>query len=312
MADFYIAQGDTASFVPDTLRDSAGDAVDIAGASITFQMIGLQDASFRIDADAENDQTGTPGPDNETQGNVHYEWATGQTDDPGYFLARWVVTFGDGSIQTYPNDGWFTISISPDVPGSSATLATTEDLQVRVGLEFTAAEHVRASRLLAVASNMIRRETGQFISLVADDVLTWRGTAGNVMLPERPVVEVSSVSLDGTALDASGYYLAGDVLIRGGTYQGWPSLGYGFGDASQVLEVVYTHGYDEVPGDVVAVCLEVVARVWTNPGAVVASSIGQVQTTYSVQPVSGMLLTDVERATLARALSQGVGSVQLR
>jgi hypothetical protein len=313
-SDFFIAQGDTASPLTDTLLDSNGNPVDLQGATVELQLFPLEGStSSVVSGDDANAQTGD-GSDG-SLGDVSYQWQIGETDDAGVFLGYWVVTFGGGDIQTFPNDGPFSVQITPDGVPTVTAFASSEDLADRLGVEFTAAEHRRAKRLLALATKLIQSETGQTVFLVEDDVFTTRGTVSNrIALPQRPVVAIDSVTVDGTALDAAGYYVSGSELVR----QGWGGSGFGsplFGYPTQELVVTYSHGFDpdEIPGDVSVVCLEMVARVWVNPGAVVSQTIGGLATTYSVQPVNGMLLTDAERDQIQRALGAGaVGTVQLR
>jgi hypothetical protein len=313
MADHYVRQGDSAASIASVLLDADGDPVNIADADIFIDIAPVDGGphivgSSATPAEANNDQTGTT---DGTTGHVSYDWDTGETDDAGYFLVNWIVLFANQSVQTFPNAGSELLLISGDPSAvTNRAFATSADFEERIGVELTADEHRRAAGLLAKASDLIRAETGQTISLVEDDPLTLRGFYGvDLMLPERPVVGVASVTVGGVTLDAAGYYLQGNDLIRWGT-AGWPQSG--FGNSRSDVVVTYTHGYEEIPGDIHAVCLEMVARVWGNPGAVVSETVGNVQTTFSVQPVSGMLMTDEERRTVGRAIGQGVGSVQLR
>lgn len=309
-ADYYVRQGDSPATLTATLLDANGDPVNIQGASVAIQLLPVGSASYLVDDAATNDQVGDGLVDGEpvTRGMVSYDLT--DTDDAGYLLGTWVVTFGGGGVQSYPNGGFFLVEVFADKPGNEDAFATSSDLEERLGLDFNADEHVRASGLLLKASNLIRAATGQHISLVADDEYSTRGYAGGeITLPERPIVEVGSVVIAGTTIDAAGYYFQGDKVIRWGAY-GWPQVG--FGSSTDELVVTYTHGYEEIPGDIVAVCLEMVARVWANPGAVVSETVGNVQTTFSVQPVNGLLLTDAELATINRAIGQSMGSVQLR
>jgi len=308
-ADYYVRQGDSPARLTATLLDANGDAVDLTGADIQIQLLPIGAASYLVDTTAENMQNGD-GSDG-TLGDVAYDLEA--TDEDGLVWGTWVVTFANSAVQSYPNGGFFLLNIFKDVPGTTPVLATTSQLEARLGIEFTADEHVRAQRLLCMATAEIQRESKQTISLVEGDVLTIRGTnASRFRLPQRPVGAVTSVSVDGVVLDPDSYYLSGDELVRAtwGHSFGSPLFGY----PTQELVVTYDHGYaaDEVPGEVVAICLEVAARVWVNPGAVVSESIGSVQTNYSTSPVSGLLLTADERLTLSRVLGRSLGQVQLR
>lgn len=310
--DFYIAQGDTDSALIDTLQDANGDPVDIQGASIVLQLFPADGgASSVVAGTANNDQVGD-GSDG-SKGQVSYDWQASETDDAGDYFGTWVVTFGGGGIQTYPNTGPFRLQITPDTAAVGDAFATPRDLEDRLGVQFTADEYRRARGILQQASDLIRGEMDQHISLVEDDVLTRTGIRqGSFRLPERPVVEVSSITLNGETLDAGGYYVENNYLNRVGTGQNTFGAFGGFGSPTDTLVITYTHGYEDVPDAVKAICLNIAARAWVNPGAVVAQSIGSVQTTFSVAPVAGMELMDSERQALTRALGTGVGSVALR
>ena len=195
-----------------------------------------------------------------------------------------------------------------------APFATSDDLAARLGVTLSTDEQTRADALLASASGLIQAEARQVIELVTDDVLELRGTSDDrVRLPERPVVSVASVTLDGVTLtEGIDFYLDGSALVRMPTYllgllDGYP--GGGFGNPSQVLAVTYTHGYETIPEVFKSVCLEAVVRVWVNPGAVVGERHGSEQVQYMNGAPTGLLLTDVERRTIRRAVGRRAGSV---
>jgi hypothetical protein len=191
----------------------------------------------------------------------------------------------------------------------------------------TSDEQTRADALLTLASAMIQDEVPQQIGLVTDDVLTMPGTIDETInLPERPVVSVSSVTLDGEALiEGTDWYLQDDAIHRlavvftqglGLARLDAPYLlgsGIGFGWESQTLEITYTHGYETIPGLVKAITLEAVVRVWVNPGSVARESIGNTSTVYDNMRFSptGLLLTDDERRRLRRFFGTKARSIQI-
>jgi hypothetical protein len=195
-----------------------------------------------------------------------------------------------------------------------AQFASTDELAARLGLTLTEDEETRAETLLGLASELIQSETGQTIELVEDDELTRNGSASpRLRLPERPVVEVSAVELDGDALlEGTDWYLDGDELVRThGTISGpFGPFGFGWGGPEAELAITYSHGFDPIPGAVKAACLEVVVRVWTNPGAVSSESYGNEQVSYV--RANGLILTEDERRTVREAIRKTAGSVQLR
>lgn len=113
-ADFHLAKGDRSSSITDTLKDSAGAAVDIQGATVNFVMRKTTAApgTTKVSAAATNSQVGT-GSDG-SKGKVAYDWAAVDVDTAGLFLARWRVTFANGKRQSFPNDRWILVRVSND------------------------------------------------------------------------------------------------------------------------------------------------------------------------------------------------------
>lgn len=198
--------------------------------------------------------------------------------------------------------------------------ATAADFAIRYGVALTDPETTRANALLDLASDVIRDEAKQKINQVEDDNYTRPGTSDErILLPERPVVSVSSVTLDDLAIDD--WYLAGNELVRkGGTIVlsagnvlAEPQLSRGFGLESQTLAITYTHGYpdEEVPGWLKSLALEIVIRVWVNPSSLIQQNIGNTGTTYApyAEPPRGLALTETERRKLRRFFGSRGGSV---
>jgi len=194
--------------------------------------------------------------------------------------------------------------------------ATAAEFAARFGITLTDDEETRADGLLAMASGLIQDEVKQTIALVEDDVLTMPGTSDDrITLPERPVVSIASVELAGTPLvEDSDWYLDHGTIIGTIVDDAWPSSG-GFGVPTQTLQITYTHGYDddEIPGIVKGVCLEVVVRVWVNPGAVARETVGDTATVYDNMRFSpsGLLLTNDESRKLRRFFGDRMRSIAM-
>src|SRR6266404_3405049 len=213
-------------------------------------------------------------------------------------------------------------------PSVEKQFATAAELAIRLGLEFTDDEIVRADALLASASGLIAEHAKQQIALVTDDTLTMPGTnRDRFRLPERPVVEVASVTIGGQALaEGHDWYLKGDeiirlssIYVRNGSLDGFLDapylLGRSFGWPGLPLTIVYTHGYDDdaIPSLVKTICMEMAVRVWVNPGSVARETVGNTQTVYDNNRFSpsGLLLTDTERNELRRFFGGRATSVQV-
>lgn len=199
-----------------------------------------------------------------------------------------------------------------------ALFAATDDLEARLGIDFTAEEDIRAEMLLTLASGLIQDAAGQQIALVTDDELTMPGTnADRITLPQRPVVSVTSITLDGSELaEGTDWYLKDNTIYRiSSSLSDSDSICGGFGSPTQTLVITYTHGYatTDIPGLVTSICLEAAVRVWTNPGAVIAERIGDEDVTYAPysDPPRGLLLTDAEERKLRRFFGQRAMTVSV-
>ena len=164
------------------------------------------------------------------------------------------------------------------------TLAGTDDLKARLGRDLTEAEQARAQALLDDASALIRAYTGQDFDLVEDDEIVLRIQGGVVRLPQRPVTEVSQVI-------ALGGNLIPDVTVIDWIFDGVDQIRIGEGTFIINLpaiwwdddgypgtyRVTYSHGYTQVPADVVSIACRVALRTLTAPttqGGVTSETIG--------------------------------------
>lgn len=169
------------------------------------------------------------------------------------------------------------------VVATTNDIATPEELAALLGRTFTDAETIAADIVLAGAAAAIRRYTGQHITLVEDDVAVLQGTwARELVLPQWPVVAVSSVKLNGFTVATGTWILSGgSKLYRGNLpifngpddWGGDLFLSSWLGPMAAV-EVTYTHGIDPVPDDVKSICLAAAARAMTNPTALDGETIG--------------------------------------
>ncbi len=92
---FYIKQNDTSPALQVTLKDGDGNAVDVTGATTVFSM-----SVGGVTKVSEQSVTAVTA----ASGIVKYDWQAGDTGTVGNYLGEFEVTFGDGTIQTYPNN----------------------------------------------------------------------------------------------------------------------------------------------------------------------------------------------------------------
>lgn len=130
----------------------------------------------------------------------------------------------------------------------AALLARPEDLATLTGLPETDARLVLSLRR---ASDRFYGDTHRENILEATSVHRYNGKGGaTLLLRGAPVARVESVTVDGQPLEfPAGYqvdYDAGIIRRRGGVFPA------GLGN----IEVSYTHGYEEIPGDIEDAVLE--------------------------------------------------------
>lgn len=172
--------------------------------------------------------------------------------------------------------------------------ASWEDVQARLGVPVEPEERSRATTLLELASDAIRTVARQRIDR-ASSSYTCAPAGSRILLPERPVVSIESVT-DDSDIPYDGWSLDGDYLTD-------------VAFAGRVT-IEYTHGFDPVPLTIVGVCLEVVTRVWVNPGSVAAESYGSERVNYA--NTTGIVLTPAERQLVRETVRRGSQSVDIR
>lgn len=151
---------------------------------------------------------------------------------------------------------------------------------------------LRGTLLLEQASAVIRSYCRQTFDFVVDDEVELRGTwSRKLYLPERPVVSVSSVTIDRAA--TTSWRRVRDVLYSRSGSWGGPAV---------AVTVTYTHGF--APGaaaleTVKAVCLQVATRASRNPSALSQESLGDWSASWGSSS-GGFSLTAAEQAILDR------------
>lgn len=104
---FYIRQNDTFPPIEATLYDGSGALVNLAGADVKFQMTkALTGATVKVDAAAD---IVSP------SGQVAYSWDPADTDEEGTFNGTFEVTYSGGGVQSFPNDRFITVVVTPDL-----------------------------------------------------------------------------------------------------------------------------------------------------------------------------------------------------
>lgn len=182
-------------------------------------------------------------------------------------------------------------------------LATAADLQ-NAGATGTDAALEMALRR---ASARVRRYTRQDITFVENETIELPGGERVLRLPQYPlvineghpltVVEVADFSgIEWTALENRDYSRIGNELTRGYPWQapnrlmGWP-WNRALGIWGPKVRVTYSHGYDEIPDDIVDVVLDLATMNLANPENLRQVSIDDYQRTFASETIGSAKLT---------------------
>lgn len=150
---------------------------------------------------------------------------------------------------------------------------------------------------------------------------TW---SRDLLLPAGPIRAVSSVSLNGQLLDASGYYWNELAIIRRGVgpfdldhdHEDRPEQGArgrsgrGWGGPAAAVAVAWDFGFVEVPAFVKSLTLRIAGRTFGNVANVTQESLAIYSVTYGKSTAdSGSHVSDAERKRLRHALNRTGGTI---
>ncbi|MFF7576875.1 hypothetical protein ACFZBE_18095 [Streptomyces sp. NPDC008061] len=164
------------------------------------------------------------------------------------------------------------------------------------------------------ASARVRRYTRQDITFVIGDTIDLPGGERVLRLPQYPlvvdsghpltVVEVADLSgIEWTALEDRDYSRLGNELTRGYPWQaptrlmGWP-YNRAQGVWAPKVRVTYSHGYTEVPDDIMDVVLDLATMNLANPENLRQVSIDDYQRTYASETIGSASLTKNHKEAL--------------
>lgn len=182
-------------------------------------------------------------------------------------------------------------------------LATAADL-VAAGATGTDAAMDLALRR---ASARVRKYTRQDITFVASETVELAGGERVLRLPQYPlvvdgsnpltVVELADFSgIEWTAIEDRDYSRLGNELTRGYPWQastrlmGWP-WNRAQGVWAPKVRVTYSHGYEEVPDDIVDVVLDLATMNLSNPGNLREVAIDDYRQVFASETIGGARLS---------------------
>lgn len=134
--------------------------------------------------------------------------------------------------------------------------ATSVDLASRLNRSFTPAEAAWVDELLADATEYLRAEIRQHVAPVQAVTFTGWPSAGWVDLPQWPVVSVDAVQRDG--VDVPFTLRPGRVRVEG----------------DEPVQVTFTHGYADVPRELVNLVCALVSQQMLLVEAKLGLSVG--------------------------------------
>lgn len=193
-------------------------------------------------------------------------------------------------------------------------LASLTDLSDRLGRPLTTPEEARAQALLADASAKVRAYTKQNFTRVDNETVVVRAQQGEIRLPQRPVLAVTSVA----AIDAGG---APDLPVVGWQWDGLNIIRICTGSATINLperwheedgdaypgtyRIIYSHGDAQVPDVIIGIVARMALRTLTAPtlaGGVTGETIGPYSYRTDGSGVgTAVLMTDEDRQELKDA-----------
>ena len=156
----------------------------------------------------------------------------------------------------------------------SELLATVGQLAVFLGRELDE-DDPSAVQALEIASSAVRTYCGHPITQTTDAPAVLDGSGTTVMLlPGVPVASVESVTVDEEELDASDWrWSAQGFILR--------TDGATFPKTPRSVEIVYTHGWSDVPAAIVGVVVSLAARMLDGSAGVKQESLGSYSVTYA-------------------------------
>lgn len=173
-------------------------------------------------------------------------------------------------------------------------LADPQELAVSLGVPATDQKLLWA---LNAASRRFRGAVRHPVSLVTGDAITLDGNGReSVLLPAAPVLDVSSVKLDGAplAVGTDCDWSADGFLRRLGGV--WP-------DQLRCIEVVYDHGYAVIPEDIAEVVIDQARALYRIEPGVASKTVGAQSVAFGMQAsigVTAQWTAAVERYQLNR------------
>ncbi len=167
----------------------------------------------------------------------------------------------------------------------------------------TTTPDARLGRMLEQATSAVQRAARQRL-VRATSTVTLSSDGSSLVLPQRPVIEVTALSAPGADLTLS-HTVRGDTLHRGDPDTSaalWPEL----------VTVTYVHGFDVCPGDLEALVCAMVERGLANPTGSSQESVEDYSRSFGSSSVAGVGLTEDESRWVRRTYGRTAYTTRLR
>lgn len=212
------------------------------------------------------------------------------------------------------------------------SFATADDLSTYLTgtVSDDAAWISQAELFLEMIAEDIKSAAGQDIAAGTQTALLAGTWSRDLILPQRPVTEVTTVRLNGLTLAPGEYVHNERGLLRRGAdsinyseldldpITDWDSFGVQgaswragihWGGPASTVTVTYSYGYadEAVPGFLRSLSLRVAARTLGNPGAVDSEQLGIYSVKYRSSGADGSHITGAEIKHLRHALGNPAG-----
>ncbi|MFH8752941.1 hypothetical protein ACH4GK_17900 [Streptomyces rimosus] len=171
-----------------------------------------------------------------------------------------------------------------------------------------------AALALRRASARVRRYTRQTITLVENETVVLKGGGRILALPERPllvdaqhplvVTELSGMTgIELVCVEGRDFTRLGAELTRGEPWyqptrlMGWP-WNRPTGVWAPQVRALYSHGYAEIPDDIVDVVLDLAVLNLSNPENLRSEAIDDYQRTFASETIGGATLSQEHKDAL--------------
>lgn len=197
------------------------------------------------------------------------------------------------------------------------SFATVADLGTFLNRTLTGGDASQAQMFLDGATAAIKQEANQTLERVQTSALLAGSWSNELELPERPVVAVAAVLLNGVLVGTGDYEWNSRQLLRRGRLFGQsigtvddyayrPGSTFGhqahWGGPSSTVQVTYTHGFDPIPQVLVTLCLQVAARTMLNPAGIQSETVAGYSVRYVNHGSGGpTVLLDADEKKVARS-----------